>query len=234
MAQNLKVTLIERPSISLLGVFGLVTWFFCYGKTSTMRFVIRFLSLVLQQRRGRERLGRSQEFKAVEWQNCKDTSFSLNFWKYLRIVCHLLFGFGYIFTCRSDVSLGHLPVSEMLRSVMCTRKNSRTNPFGIWFNANLSLLPSQPHRDNLGLISPSWVTAVAFLSQDDHRKIVVGTGHHQVCHGTHSVFKKSLCREKRSCSVEKTGEKLVGRNRSAAVKISYPKVAVLKQSLKWK
>lgn len=42
------------------------------------------------------------------------------------------------------------------------------------------MLPVQPHRDNLGLISPAWVTAVTFLSNDDHRKIVVGTGHHQV------------------------------------------------------
>ncbi|BBN20048.1 ribosome biogenesis protein NSA1 [Marchantia polymorpha subsp. ruderalis] len=36
-----------------------------------------------------------------------------------------------------------------------------------------------PHRDNLGLMSPAWVTAVTFLD-DDHKKIVVGTGHHQV------------------------------------------------------
>ncbi|KAL3677181.1 hypothetical protein R1sor_027129 [Riccia sorocarpa] len=36
-----------------------------------------------------------------------------------------------------------------------------------------------PHRDNLGLMSPAWVTAVTFL-YEDHRKIVVGTGHHQV------------------------------------------------------
>ncbi|KAL2609024.1 hypothetical protein R1flu_027597 [Riccia fluitans] len=36
-----------------------------------------------------------------------------------------------------------------------------------------------PHRDNLGLMSPAWVTAVTFLN-DGHRKVVVGTGHHQV------------------------------------------------------
>ncbi|CAM6128722.1 unnamed protein product [Calypogeia fissa] len=52
----------------------------------------------------------------------------------------------------------------------------------VWDVAKKSKLWSgkTPHRDNLGLISPAWVTAVAFLSKEDHRKIVVGTGHHQV------------------------------------------------------
>lgn len=52
----------------------------------------------------------------------------------------------------------------------------------VWDVAKSSKLWSgkTPHRDSLGLISPTWVTAVAFLSKDDHRKIVVGTGHHQV------------------------------------------------------
>uniref|UniRef100_A0A7I4AKR3 Ribosome biogenesis protein NSA1 n=1 Tax=Physcomitrium patens TaxID=3218 RepID=A0A7I4AKR3_PHYPA len=37
-----------------------------------------------------------------------------------------------------------------------------------------------PRRDNLGLIAPAFVTALAFLSVKDHRKFVVGTGHHQI------------------------------------------------------
>ncbi|KAG0624808.1 hypothetical protein M758_2G005500 [Ceratodon purpureus] len=37
-----------------------------------------------------------------------------------------------------------------------------------------------PRRDNLGLIAPAYVTALAFLSDKDHRKFVVGTGHHQI------------------------------------------------------
>ncbi|CAK9255974.1 unnamed protein product [Sphagnum jensenii] len=37
-----------------------------------------------------------------------------------------------------------------------------------------------PRRDNLGLIAPPYVTSLTFLSNEDHRKLVVGTGHHQV------------------------------------------------------
>ncbi len=44
-----------------------------------------------------------------------------------------------------------------------------------------SVLIVQPRRDNLGLIAPAYVTSLTFLSNEDHRKLVVGTGHHQVC-----------------------------------------------------
>jgi ribosome biogenesis protein NSA1 len=43
-----------------------------------------------------------------------------------------------------------------------------------------SVLIVQPRRDNLGLIAPAYVTSLTFLSNEDHRKLVVGTGHHQV------------------------------------------------------
>ncbi|KAJ3675646.1 hypothetical protein LUZ60_004688 [Juncus effusus] len=37
-----------------------------------------------------------------------------------------------------------------------------------------------PKPNNLGLSSPTWFTASTFLCKDDHRKIVTGTGQHQV------------------------------------------------------
>eukprot|EP00249_Psilotum_nudum_P020574 c27764_g1_i4 orf=28-1152(+) len=37
-----------------------------------------------------------------------------------------------------------------------------------------------PRSNSMGLISPAFVTALAFLCKDDHRKVVAGTGHHQV------------------------------------------------------
>jgi len=37
-----------------------------------------------------------------------------------------------------------------------------------------------PPRDSIGLFAPTWVTAVTFLSKEDHRKVVIGTSQHQV------------------------------------------------------
>lgn len=37
----------------------------------------------------------------------------------------------------------------------------------------------QPRRDSNGLMSPAFVTASTFLG-DDHHKLIIGTGHHQV------------------------------------------------------
>lgn len=37
-----------------------------------------------------------------------------------------------------------------------------------------------PSRDSIGLFTPTWVTAVTFLSKEDHRKVVIGTSQHQV------------------------------------------------------
>jgi hypothetical protein len=37
----------------------------------------------------------------------------------------------------------------------------------------------QPRRDSMGLMSRPFVTSSTFLG-DDHRKLIVGTGHHQV------------------------------------------------------
>lgn len=37
-----------------------------------------------------------------------------------------------------------------------------------------------PPRDSIGLFTPTWVTAMTFLSKEDHRKVVIGTSQHQV------------------------------------------------------
>ncbi|KAF3436842.1 hypothetical protein FNV43_RR19595 [Rhamnella rubrinervis] len=37
-----------------------------------------------------------------------------------------------------------------------------------------------PHKNSLGIFTPTWFTSATFLSKDDHRKFVVGTNSHQV------------------------------------------------------
>ncbi|KAJ7961473.1 WD repeat-containing protein 74 [Quillaja saponaria] len=37
-----------------------------------------------------------------------------------------------------------------------------------------------PHKNSLGIFSPTWFTSATFLSKEDHRKFVAGTNCHQV------------------------------------------------------
>ncbi|KAJ7565064.1 hypothetical protein O6H91_02G046100 [Diphasiastrum complanatum] len=52
----------------------------------------------------------------------------------------------------------------------------------LWDIENQSKLwdAKSPRRDNLGIYLQTWVTAAVFMSKDDHRKVVVGSGHHQL------------------------------------------------------
>ena len=77
----------------------------------------------------------------------------------------------------SAKNVSYLTVARMSCICFCCRRFSAVcflcHP-KIWW------VRLQPRRDNLGLIAPAYVTALAFLSDKDHRKFVVGTGHHQV------------------------------------------------------
>lgn len=44
----------------------------------------------------------------------------------------------------------------------------------------VTLMPSKPPANNLGIFTPTWFTAASFLSKHDRRKIVAGTNGHQV------------------------------------------------------
>eukprot|EP01018_Ginkgo_biloba_P014279 Gb_03218 [translate_table: standard] len=47
-------------------------------------------------------------------------------------------------------------------------------------NCSKTWTAKAPPRNSLGLFTPTWVTAVTFLSKEDHRKVVIGTSQHQV------------------------------------------------------
>ncbi|OWM69513.1 hypothetical protein CDL15_Pgr013974 [Punica granatum] len=52
--------------------------------------------------------------------------------------------------------------------------------YGRLISEFIFFLPAKPPRNNLGIFTPTWFTSATFLRKDDHRKIVAGTGSHQV------------------------------------------------------